>query len=140
VAAAAAAGRVSGIFVDKTIALAAKGEAGRVKWSLQGSGAVRAEVNRAGRLGATDVVSDLGREIVAIDERDIIVIPVPALSSAQGPFGEGSRRNTSAGAGITEESTVASTISARVGTRVRREVAVAASPDTTSFPVIRNVE
>lgn len=138
VRAAAAAGGVTGVGVDEAIGLATEGEASGVEGALELSGAVGAEILGALSDGASDVVGDTHGEIVTVYEGDIVVIL--AISSGQSPLGEGCGGDTSAGAGIALETTVAASIGARVGSGVGSEVAVPATPDTAGLPVVGDVE
>jgi len=138
VGAAAAAGGVSGVGVDEAVGLAAQRETGRVEGALELGGAVGTEILGAFSDGAAHIVGNTHGEIVTVNEGDIVVIL--AISSSQGPLGEGCRGNTSAGVGVTEETTIAATVGARVRSRVACEVAVPAGPDTTSLPVVGDVE
>jgi hypothetical protein len=138
VATTAAAGRVAGVGIDKAITLTAKREASRVEWTLELSRAVRAEIDRAVSNVAADVVADAHGKIVTIDEGDVVV--VLAVTGSQGELSESGGGNTSSGAGVTFQTTVAATIGTRVGSRVGAEVAVPASPNAASLPVLRNGE
>lgn len=55
-------------------------------------------------------------------------------------LGESCGRDAGTGVGVADETTVAATVQARVRARVGRKVAVAATPDTTSSPVIGDAE
>jgi hypothetical protein len=70
----------------------------------------------------------------------LTIVPVLTITSAQSPLSDTCWRHTSTSARVTPQSTVAATGEAGVGARVGREVAVAATPDTTRLPVVGDVE
>lgn len=134
----AARGRITGVRIDQTIGFAADDGTGGISGTLEISGAVRVKVDFTSSDVTSDAVIDLGRDAKSINKGDIIV--VVAVGGREGPFGERGGGNASTSVRITLETTIATTSKAGVRSGVGGEVAVAASPDTTSSPVIRDAE
>jgi len=132
----AAVGRVGlvAVQVGITSTLAANGEAGGIKRSLESRGAIGSQINRAGRYTTVLVIVNPCGKIITVDERNIIVVLVSV--TLQGPFSHSSGWNTRASVGITLKTTVAAAVETRVGSRVCAEVAVTTGPNTTGLPII----
>lgn len=133
----AAVSRVAWVAVEvgEASRLASDGEAGGIEGALEGRRAVGTEVLGALSDGASAGGADPHGEVVTVDKRDII----PVVNSVKGELSEGSGRNTSAGAVVANQSTVAASSQAGLSTGLA-EVAVTPSPDPSSPPVVGDVE
>jgi hypothetical protein len=87
----AASGRVGRIRIHEACRLAADREAGGVIWTLERSRAVGAKIDRAVSHMAALVVVDAHRQVVAVDERYIVVIEA---IRRERELGQGGRWNT----------------------------------------------
>jgi len=134
----AAGGRVTRVSIDQAVGLAADDSSGGIGGALEVSGAVRVKIDITSSDVASDAVINTGRDVKSINKGNIIV--VIAVGGRKRPFGKGSGRNARTSVGITLKTTIATASKAGVGSGVGGEVAVAASPDTTSSPVIRDAE
>jgi len=117
--------------------LAPDGEARAVVRALERAGTVRAQVDRAVRDGATDVIRDRDGQVVPVDEGDIVVV---VSTRAQSELGKSSRRDAGAGGRIADQPAVAPAVQAGVGRSRAVEGAVPTGPDTARGPVVGNGE
>jgi len=134
VASRAARWAVGWVGIDQAVRLTTDGEAGGVIRTLQSSRAVRAQVDTTVSNVEAGAGCDRDWQVVAIDEGYIVVIQ--SIGSGKSELSERCWRDTCAGVGVAEQTSIAATVETRVGSRVRREIAVTTTPDTTSSPVV----
>jgi hypothetical protein len=122
---------VAGVGVDEARALAAHGGAGAVEGALECRRAARREVDRAVRDATALGILDLHGQVVAVDERDVVV--VEPVRGGERELGERCGRDACARVRVADEPAVAAAGDTCVGAVVLGEVAVAAALERGQF-------